>query len=566
MNIEFPFFPESPATKLDGLWNFKWLGDNIPETINTIEYDEKGAVPGVFDLSPLHVNEKGAAAYQTEFSVAESGRYEFYCGGAGLAVRFYIDNQLVAESLSAYSPFSAIVSLAEGKHTIVAIVDSRFESQKSSLFHTWADFWGYGGIYRSVTLRKLPENGRIERVAVFTKSIETGTVELEIATTDLADGIYSFDIEFDGPTAGSGINKSAYSLEIVNGKAKLELQVPDFKVWSLESPNLHLVRVWFNNQSIVTRFGIRTITTDKQKILLNGKPVFLKGVNKHEAHPELGPVQNTQLLLDDLIWAKKLGCNFIRCVHYTHDSRMFDFCDELGLLVWEESLGWGNPTSDFLDEKVLEEAVEATKQMVWRDINHPSIIMWAFINEGDSAADESIPFYTTLVNTIRGMDASRLVTYACNRTEHDKCFDLVDVISINRYPGWCGPFANGVHYLDFVKKDIPYLEKLFAEKFTDKPLIMSETGTCGIFGKHDYGRAQWTEEFQCDFLEAIVTPILNSSRITGIAIWQFFDSKSYVNQGQIRCKPFGTNLAGLLDEYRRPKQSFYLVQKLYGGK
>ena len=62
MNIEFPFFPESPATKLDGLWNFKWLGDNIPETINTIEYDEKGAVPGVFDLSPLHVNEKGVAA------------------------------------------------------------------------------------------------------------------------------------------------------------------------------------------------------------------------------------------------------------------------------------------------------------------------------------------------------------------------------------------------------------------------------------------------------------------------------------------------------------------------
>lgn len=561
--MEFPRFPEAPAEKLDGLWNFKWFGNVIPEDIDNIVYDEKGAVPGVFDTNPLHFNEMGAGAYQREFYVAESGTYEIYCGGAGLSAKFYIDGKLVAESCSAYSPISAIIPLTTGKHTIIAIVDSRFESQKSELFHTWADFWGHGGIYRSVTLRKLPTNGRIVRAAVFTKSIETGTVELEISTADLTDGTYSFDVEFDGPTTGAGVAPTSYSLMVVDGKAKIELQVPNFKVWSLESPNLHLLRVWYNGQSIVTRFGIRSITTDKQKILLNGEEVFLKGVNKHEAHPELGPVQNTQLLLDDLLWAKKLGCNFIRCVHYTHDPRMFDFCDELGILVWEESLGWGNTSWDIANEDVLTEAIAATKEMIWRDINHPSIIMWAFMNEGDSECPASVPFYTALVNTVREMDSSRLVTYASNHAERDACFHLVDVISINRYPGWCGQCEAGVNYLDFVRKDIPYLEKMFTEKFADKPLIMSETGTCGIFGKHDYGRAQWTEEFQCDFLEAIITPILKSSRFSGIAIWQFFDSKSYVNQGQIRCKPFGMNLAGLLDEYRRPKKSFFFIQKLY---
>ena len=561
--MEFPFFPEAAVENLDGLWNFKWLGNDFPENINAIAYDEKGAVPGVFDTTPLHFNEKGVGVYQREFSIAEGGSYEFYCGGAGLVAKFYIDGKLVAESFSAYSPIKSIVALEAGVHVIVAVVDSRFESQPSTLFHTWADFWGYGGIYRSVTLRKLPLGGRIARAAVFTKSIETGTVEIEIATEGVVDGTYSFELEFDGPTAGEGATPKAYSLEVVDGKARLELQVPDFKVWSLESPALHILRVWFNGHSIVTRFGIRTITTDKQKILLNGEPVFLKGVNKHEAHPELGPVQNLQLLLDDLLWAKKLGCNFIRCVHYTHDPRVFDFCDELGILVWEESLGWGNPPDDLANEKVLAEALAATKEMVWRDINHPSIIMWAFMNEADTGAKEAIPFYTTLISTIREMDSSRLVTYASNHAENDKCFDLIDVISVNRYPGWCGPCTGGVNYLDFVKKDIPYLEKMFTEKFADKPLIMSETGTCGIFGTHDYGHAQWTEEFQCDFLEAMITPILNSPRFSGIAIWQFFDSKSYVNQGQIRCKPFGTNLAGLLDAYRRPKKSFYLIQKLY---
>lgn len=566
MNIDFPKFPEATILSLDGLWNFKWLGDAIPEEIESITYDEKAAVPGVFDTNPLHFNQKGVGAYQKAFSVAESGTYEFYCGGAGLVAKFYIDDKLVAESCSAYTPISASLSLEAGQHRIVAVVDSRFDSQKSTLFHTWADFWGHGGIYRSVTLRKLPSGGRVERVAVFTKAIETGTVEIELTAADLPNGTYSFDIEFDGPTLGNGIAPKSYSIEIVDGKGRLELQVPDFKIWSIETPNLHILRVWFNGSSIVTRFGIRTITTNKQQILLNGKPIFLKGVNKHESHPEFGPVQNSQLLLDDLLWAKKLGCNFIRCVHYTHDPRMFDFCDELGILVWEESLGWGNTSEDLANDSVLTEAMVATKEMVWRDINHPSIIMWAFMNEGDSESPASVPFYTSLVEAIRKMDSSRLVTYACNHVERDVCFHLVDVISINRYPGWCGPFANGVDYLDFVRKDIPYLEKLFTEKFADKPLIMSETGVCGIWGKHDYGHSQWTEEFQCDFLEAMITPIVNSSRFSGVAIWQFFDTKSYVNQGGIRCKPFGMNLAGLLDEYRRPKQSFYFIQKLYGGK
>ena len=102
--MEFPFFPEATVENLDGLWNFKWLGNDFPENINAIAYDEKGAVPGVFDTTPLHFNEKGVGVYQREFSIADGGSYEFYCGGAGLVAKFYIDGKLVAKSFSAYSP------------------------------------------------------------------------------------------------------------------------------------------------------------------------------------------------------------------------------------------------------------------------------------------------------------------------------------------------------------------------------------------------------------------------------------------------------------------------------
>ena len=119
--MEFPFFPEATVENLDGLWNFKWLGNDFPENINAIAYNEKGAVPGVFDTTPLHFNEKGVGAYQREFSIAESGFYEFYCGGAGLVAKFYIDGKLVAESFSAYSPI--LLSAANLPAFAILIID-----------------------------------------------------------------------------------------------------------------------------------------------------------------------------------------------------------------------------------------------------------------------------------------------------------------------------------------------------------------------------------------------------------------------------------------------------------
>ena len=131
------------------------------------------------------------------------------------------------------------------------------------------------------------------------------------------------------------------SSPVENNRAVIDLEVPDFKTWSPEHPNLHTVTVTFAGDAVVERFGIRTVATRGQEILINGNPVRLLGVNRHESHPELGPVQPDHLALDDLRMLRELGCNFVRCVHYQQNAAFLDLCDQMGFLVWEESLGWG---------------------------------------------------------------------------------------------------------------------------------------------------------------------------------------------------------------------------------
>ncbi|MBO5959292.1 MAG: hypothetical protein J6Q65_04135, partial [Lentisphaeria bacterium] len=302
--------------------------------------------------------------------------------------------------------------------------------------------WGYydfhfaGGILRSACLYELPAGTRLGRCTVTTLDRSTGKVRLD---AELVDGpqemIRSLSVAFDDGEA------ECYEFSCSNGVATLELNVPDFKIWSMESPALHTVTIALpdGSDAITERFGIRTVEVKGQKILLNGEEIYIAGYNRHEAHPEFGVTLPPGIMMEDLQILRSMNCNFIRGCHYPQDQYFLDLCDELGFIVWEESLGWGNRPEQGERDDFCALQREQTVLMVRNSRNHPCVIMWGFLNECHSHTAPYRALIGNLVRDIKAIDTTRPTTFASMMIAYgEQCLDLVDIVSCNTYPGWYG--------------------------------------------------------------------------------------------------------------------------------
>jgi len=548
---------------LDGTWDFSWLGaecDIGRITPSSLKYDGLMAVPGVFDTCIDNFGRRGVGAYRRKVHLETPAgqKLRLKIGGLGLYARIWWDKREIGECKLPYSTVDYDFDSGNGtEHELVIAVDNRFDAKRVPLFNPNYDFYGYGGIYRGISLQSLPEL-RIERVRVSTLDIEKGLVRLKIMLGGKIPSELELSVGFDHGPAKKLRRKA------VDGEIVLEQRVPDFRTWSPESPSLHTVQVRIGGDSIEERFGIRTVRTEGRKILVNGKAVRLVGVNRHEAHPELGPTQTAHLMLDDIRLMKDLGCNFVRCVHYPQDQAFLDICDEAGMLVWQESMGWNNTEEEALDPQFRNLQVEQTMLMVRNSINHPSVILWGFMNEGCSETKAGRKLYMDLADTVRNEDPSLLVTFASNKCEKDICFEFADVIAMNIYPGWIWPNDWNTESHRMISKTVEEKAKFACRPdLARKPFIISEIGACALYGCHDRANAQWSEEFQAQYFEEACRCILGNPRFAGIALWQMFDTRSFVNAGEVRCKPRGFNCAGLLDEYRRPKLAYDSVRRIF---
>jgi beta-glucuronidase len=196
-------------------------------------------------------------------------------------------------------------------------------------------------------------------------------------------------------------------------------------------------------------------------------------------------------------------------------------------------------------------------EMVERDINHPSIIMWGLHNENDMTTQAAFLFSSSLAKTIRALDSSWLLTYATMMPLEDICFSLVDVVSVNKYFGWyVGENADWKTFLrDFYRK-------LDNEGCGDKPVIISEFGAGAIPGVRNFDAPKWSEDFQAEYLDYTLKLFLADPRIAGIYIWQYCDIRvGWDSLGRSR----GFNNKGIVDEYRRPKLAYKTVKACYNN-
>ena len=526
---------------LNGVWEFAFYGENKP--VPPFITPEFTVVPGCFDLMEPHCGKRGYAVVKRQ--VFTGGLVKLFIDGLGLQGEIFFDGRSVGKAPYAYMPENFVFDAGEeGYHELAVVLDNRFFEDWDPFF----DFFGYGGIYGDVTLTRIPAD-HIRRVQISTEDYQTGTIRVQATVANGFSG--KAQLLFD-----TGFKKS---VEVKNGRYDETFALKSFKLWSAEEPNLHTLTFSIEGDTVTENFGIRSIWTEGRKILLNGKVLKLMGFNRHESHPEVGAAMPAQLIATDLRLLKENGFNFIRGSHYPQRTAFLELCDKMGFLVWEETLGWGIKPPLLHDEKYLERQQEQVERLTLQNFNHPCIIIKGFLNENHCEHQETRKVIQTLYDRIRAVDAHALISFSSNRYEEDVTTDLVDVVSMNPYPGWYDSTPETINTNDRVQSRLKELSDAMPK---DKPFLITEIGAEALLGFRDPLKTYWSEEYQAELLCECCKYVLAHEDCSGVSIWHFADTRSYVCGRQIYGRARGFNNKGILDEYRRPKLAWNAVTAL----
>lgn len=521
------------AISLAGSWNFRFEEGKAIEQTDGLSFEPNDimCVPGCWDVTPAYYLKRGTGLYRRTFSIDKAmADAVLEVEGMGLRGKFWIDDREIGTYPYPYAKLEIpLGKLSKGEHILCAALDNRFDWETMKLARPYYDFYFFGGFYRDI---KIVE--REPKIFVRTLDYRTGLIEVEI-----------------------------------EGSTKYTTTIEDFKLWSPQEPNLTTLDV----KGRKVRFGIRQIETQNGKLFLNGEPLFLKGVNRHDQCALSGATVPVQQWITDLQNLKALGGNFIRGAHYQQAEGFLDLCDEMGVLVWEESLGWGNGQSytdkngiELFDEEFRQAQVEETRAMVRESFNHPSVIIYAFLNECASYKPECKTLVDTLINTIRAEETGRLITFACNMWEKDICNENTDIIAFNTYPGVIPMVPGDPKDLKMkVEQNFSSIVETFRKRYPEKPIIVSECGTRCIYGWHDPAASVGSEEFQDEYLGYVLETIWNNPVISGFAIWQMNDTRTYsrnsiAESGKDYMAHSG---AGIFNEQRQPKMSVKTVRRYF---
>ncbi|MHB9032836.1 MAG: glycoside hydrolase family 2 protein [Anaerolineae bacterium] len=545
-------------TYLDGYWDF--ITDPQDTGVDEGWYQtfpskcQQVWVPGVWNTVRGYMNYEGVAWYRRRFDNLTCSALVVQFAAVTHLANVWLDGELLGEHYGGFLPFSFLVPQPEcASHELVVRVDNTHDLT-GTIPSARLDWFKYGGIPRPVWIDQIPGAGYISAYKLI-PDVRGGRCHLQAALDlqNLSDTPLEDDlvIRLDGEVIQSE------HLRINTGDTlvrRFERSLPNISQWSPEQPLLHQVEITFGGDSQIERVGFRHLEIDGSAILLNGQPLKLRGVHRHDDHPEWGFAVPEHLLLRDLELVQNLGLNALRTAHYPSDQRMLDLCDERGLMVIEEI-----PLADFSAEQLAIDIIaDRASAMLWamiqRDVSHPCIWSWSVMNECDTTAVEGYNVVEQLVTTAHEADPSRPVTFASRDALQDICFGLVDFVTVNAFFGWYSFDFTWPAFLDRVRNRI-----------ADKPLLVGEFGAEGLYGCRTLEEnVMWSEEYQrqvvCDSAEYL----LSRSDLVGFYIWQFCDSLA---DGGIHAltRPRSYNNKGLLDEYRRPKLVYYGLRDLLSG-
>ncbi len=555
--------------ELEGLWDFAIVGQGQIEDQDKEELDYKYrlSVPGCWEMHPELLTYRGRGVYRRFIDLDEKAHLRFVFKGVSHTANIYWDGKQVTEHYNAYTAFSVVLLDVEpGRHELQVFVDNSFHEHSS--LHIANDYYTYGGIIRPIVMERVPDVF-LERIQ-FTPSLMEGLEqELDIWQADVQvtiRNISSIDRAFQLRGRLAAVEFDIGGVAVKAGEQATitsRFSCPKVKAWSVEHPELYLCKVQLFEigqnvpiDDLIERVGFRTISTNDSRIQLNGADIILKGFNRHEDHPMVGTAFPLPLMVTDLDLMQDMGANCVRTSHYPNDERFLDLCDERGIFVWEENHARGLSLEKMLHPKFNEQCAAVNREMVEQHVNHPSIVIWGVLNECASHTEEGRLMYKQQLEQIRSLDASRPLTFASDKRDMELCFDLVDIVSFNLYPGWYGDEDPG----ELCDQARGWADEAGGE---GKPMIMSEFGGDGYYGHRDPSRVKGTEERQAEIIESNLEAYSSRPYVSGMLIWQFCDCRVTEGPGFLMSRAMTQNSKGIVDRYRRPKLAYSVVKAYF---
>lgn len=460
-------------------------------------------------------------------------------GAANYLFRVFLNKQYVGMHRGGSTPayFDITEYLEHNNRIIIQSDNTRRDSQVPPAVTDW---FNYGGIYRDIEIIRVlkthikgfqialvPDGGFNKiRAAVTISQPACGTAIVEIKEL--------------------GIRKE---ILVKDGYGELVFDAMPV-LWSVDHPKLYDVTAEFENDTIKDRVGLREIRVDKMEILINGAPIFLKGISCHEDSVENGKALSNENREESIRHAKELGCNFMRIAHYPHSEKMAELADELGILLWEEIPVYWKVRFD--DADTYADAENQLKELIKRDYNRCSVIIWSVGNENDDT-DKRLKFMKALAECAHRLDSTRMVSAAClvnfkKNVIEDRLEEYLDIIGLNEYCGW-------------YTADLKMLPELFENSTPKKPVIITEFGADAYPGQRGTITDKGSEDCQAYVYERQIENIQKISYIRGMTPWILYDFRC-PRRTSVTQKYYNTK--GLISADRNHrKMAFYILQSFY---
>ena len=493
----------------------------------------------------------------------ENYRTILYFGAVNYDCRVWVNGHEAGHHVGGFTPFNFDVTemLQNGENTVIVKVDNKrkAEAVPTQIF----DWWNYGGITRDVLLVRVPPT-----------YIENFKLQLEKADVIARQREITMTAQLNKPMAGQKLTLSIPELKVkqqcttdAEGTARLTVRVPAkrLSLWSPDNPKCYRTELSLDGKAadgssvsdyVADEIGFRTIETRGKQLLLNGQPIFLRGISIHEEKANGGGRANCTADAHTLLsWAKELGCNFVRLAHYPHNEYAVREAERMGILVWSEipvywTIAWKNP-------ETYKNAERQLTDMIRRDQNRANVIIWSIANETPHSAERD-QFLGRLAQHARSLDTSRLISMAMEVTSasnyknrlQDNMNAHVDVVSFNQYIGW----YRDVNDAPKMQWEIPY----------DKPVIISEFGGGAKYGLHGPVNQRWTEEFQENLYRQNLQMIEKIDGLAGTTPWILKDFRS--PRRVLNGIQDYYNRKGVFSDKGEKKKAFYVLREWYEGK
>ncbi len=559
----------------------KWESINLPHTWNAKD---------VIDEDPGYYRGKGYYRKVIKTPADLSGKKIYLqFEGANTNTQVFLNKKFVGKHLGGYTAFCFDITSflnQTGKNELVVEVDNSVDLNNLPIS---ADFTFYGGIYRDVYLITKNEvhfdlsNYGSSGVFIKTPSVSAKQGNVEITGKIKNDGnsvakvkLLAEIVDADGKViyAKSTTQKMGKN-DLVDFSLK-DISISNPKLWSPDEPNLYSINVKLldaKSDKIIDDstqpLGFRWFSFDANKgFFLNGKSLKLMGTNRHQDRESYGNALPDEFHEEDIRLIKEMGANFLRIAHYPQDPRVLEMCDKYGLLVWEEIpvVNEINTTKQFADHAKL-----MLREMIKQNFNHPSIIIWGFMNEvfATNKMRKLVERKVLLAKTtelakelaaiVKQEDSSRKTAMALEYTYADEYLstgigNICDVVGWNLYIGWYQPDMTNFG---------PFLDE-WHKKYPTKSFIISEYGAGSDTRIHSLTptRYDYSIEYQELNVESYYKQIAERPFVAGATVWNSFDFNS---EGRMDVVP-NINNKGVMTVDRKPKDSYFFFQAALSSK